>query len=256
MFEQSGGLLEEKVAIVTGGASGIGRATAELFARHGARVLIVDRDEDASEAAVTNLRDEGIAGDVDWLVHDISEEGAPEEIVGHAADFFGAVDILFNNAGVHGSGASLQEKMSDCLQVNLQAAYAFCIAAYRRMRETGGSIINNASVSGPLVGFASPHYDASKAGLVGLTRHLASQWGRDNVRVNAICPGFIQTPFIGPKWTENRLDMLKDDIALGRLGTPEEIAQVALFLASEASSYITGAAIPVDGGWTIHFHKY
>jgi NAD(P)-dependent dehydrogenase (short-subunit alcohol dehydrogenase family) len=124
------------------------------------------------------------------------------------------------------------------------------------MKETGGSIINTASISGPVVGFASPHYDASKGGLVGLTRHLASRYGRHNIRVNAICPGFIQTPFIGGYWTKERLKSVRADTALQRLGTPEEIARVALFLASDESSYVTGATIVADGGWTTHFARY
>jgi 3-oxoacyl-[acyl-carrier protein] reductase len=107
-----------------------------------------------------------------------------------------------------------------------------------------------------VVGFASAHYDASKAGLLGLTRNLASAWGTDGIRVNAICPGFIDTPFIGAQWTEERLLKVRRDTALGRVGTPEEVAQAALFLASDDASYVTGTALIVDGGWTVHYGKY
>jgi NAD(P)-dependent dehydrogenase (short-subunit alcohol dehydrogenase family) len=170
---------------------------------------------------------------------------------------FGRLDVLFNNAGVHGTGDTPETRWDHCLDTNLKPPYLASLAALPHMRKVGGgSIINTASISGPVVGFASPHYDASKAGLVGLTRSLASRFGKYNIRVNAICPGFIVTPFIGPGWTKQSLESVKADVALGRLGKPEEIAQVALFLASGESSYVTGAAIVADGGWTIHYARY
>lgn len=252
---QSKGRLVGKVAIITGGASGIGRASVELFVKEGASVLVVDRDDSQTEAIFRDIR--GLPGQAEFLKLNVAQPGQADYMVKAAVDRFGRLDVLFNNAGIHGSGMTPEEKWDDCLATNLKAVYQAGLAALEPMQKAGGgSIVNTASISGPIVGFASPHYDASKAGLVGLTRHLASQWGKYGIRVNSICPGFIMTPFIGERWTTERLEVLKQDIALGRLGDPKEVAQVALFLASDEASYVTGAAIVVDGGWTTHFAKY
>ncbi len=253
--KERGGRLQGKVAIITGGASGIGRASAELFAAEGAAVLIVDRDAAAGREVLDTIRSR--QGTAELLKLDVASDGAAEVMMDHAAQCLGTPTVLFNNAGVHGHGATPEERWDDCIATNLTAMHRACLAVLPHMRDAGGgAIINNASVSGPVVGFASPHYDASKGGVVGLTRHLASEWGEYDVRVNAICPGFIMTPFIGESWTQERLTALRRDIALGRFGTADEMAQVALFLASEESSYVTGATIVADGGWTIHYRKY
>lgn len=242
--------LSQKVAVITGGASGIGRAIVDLFVREGASVLVVDRD-------IPNKAEFTDTEQIEFLKMDIKLKKSGEVMIDKAVRRYGALHILVNNAGVHGSGATPEEKWDDCLAINLRAAYLNALAAIARMRESGGgTIINIASVAGAVVGFASAHYDASKSGLVGLTRHLASRWGRDGIRVNAICPGFIKTPFIGKSWTAKRLELLRRDIALGRLGSAEEIASVALFLASAESSYVTGTMIIADGGWTSHCVKY
>jgi len=244
------GRLNKKVAIITGGASGIGRAIVDLFVREGASVVVVDRDiPDKAEIAVTER--------IEFLKIDLKEGKSSELIVDRTIKRYGALHILVNNAGVHGSGATPEEAWDDCLEINLKAAYLNALAAMPQMRESGGgSIVNMASIAGAVVGFASAHYDASKSGLIGLTRYLASRWGRDGIRVNAICPGFIKTPFIGKAWTDEKLESIKRDTALGRLGSAEEMASVALFLASEESSYVTGTMIIADGGWTSHYVKY
>ncbi len=250
MAAQSG-VLSGRVAIITGAASGIGRACAQRFTDEGARVLAVDRNEEALAAAATQVTG------LEPLVLDVGAEGAAEAMVGVALERFGALHTLVANAGVHGRGPDPAARFDDAIATNLRAAYLAAHAAFPHLRGTAGaSVIFVASIAGAVVGFASPQYDASKAGLVGLTRHLASAWGRHGIRVNAICPGFIATPFIGPDWTEERLAAVRRDIALGRFGRAEEIADVAVFLASEAASYVTGAALVVDGGWTTHFAKY
>lgn len=244
------GRLNNKVAIITGGASGIGRAIVDLFVREGASVVVVDRDV-PNKAEFTNTEQ------IEFLKMDIKEEKSSEVMVDKAVRRYGALHVLVNNAGVHGSGATPEEKWDDCLEVNLKAAYLNALAAIPRMSKSGGgSIVNMVSIAGAVVGFASAHYDASKSGLIGLTRYLASRWGRVGIRVNAICPGFIKTPFIGKGWTGEKLESIRRDTALGRLGSAEEIASVALFLASEESSYITGTMIIADGGWTSHYVKY
>ncbi len=255
MSPQRTGRLAGKAAVVTGGASGIGEASAKLFAQEGASVLIADRDAGKGKEVQRAICAAGGRGE--FLILNIAEPGEAERMVETAVQEFGGLHVLLNNAGVHGAGETGEERWDDCLAVNLKAAYQACLAALPHMQSAGGgSIVNTASVSGPVVGFASPHYDASKGGIVGLTRNLASQWGQYGIRVNAICPGFIKTPFIGDWWTEERLEAVQRDVALGRLGNPEEIAQVALFLASDESSYVTGTAIVADGGWTTHFAKY
>ena len=246
-----GGRLEGKVAIVTGAASGIGEAAVRLFAEHGARVLAVD----LSGERLAELWAECEA--VESMQADLAIPAVADEIALEAVGSFGRLDIVFGNAGVHGSGATPGEKWEHCVEVNLTAAHRVAEATHPYVRDTGGgSVIFTASVSGPLVGFASAHYDASKAGLVGLTRHLASAWGRDGIRVNALCPGFIRTPFIGDYWTDERLRKVRGDTALGRLGEAEELAKAALFLASDDASYVTGTTLVVDGGWTVHYVKY
>ncbi len=244
------GRLTGRVAIVTGAASGIGLASAELFAAEGARVLLVDRKPEAGERALERVR---AHGEAELLAIDVSDDGAGHRVVREAVKRFGALDALLLNAGVHGSGATPAERFDSAIATNLRAVYLTAEAALPELCESGGSIVITASVAGAVVGFASPQYDASKAGLIGLARHLASPWGRHGIRVNALCPGFIETPFIGSGWSAEELAEVRRRTALGRFGTPEEIARVALFLASDDSAYITGAAIVADGGWTIHF---
>ncbi len=244
------GRLAGRVAIVTGAASGIGLASAELFAAEGARVLLVDRHDADLRSALDRIR---ARGEAEVLLTDVSADGAGERIVEAAVEHFGGLDVLMLNAGVHGSGATPAERFDSAIATNLRAVYLGAEAALPHLRDSGGSIVITASIAGGVVGFASPQYDASKAGLIGLTRHLASRWGRYGIRVNAICPGFIETPFIGAGWSAEKLAQVRGRTALGRLGTPEEIARVALFLASDDASYVTGAAIVADGGWTIHF---
>ncbi len=244
------GRLAGRVAVVTGAASGIGLSSAELFAAEGARVLLVDIAIKAGECALERVRAQGEAGS---FAIDVSEDGAGDAIVGEAVRRFGAIDILLLNAGVHGSGATPAERFDSAIATNLRAVYLTAEAAHSHLSKSGGSIVITASVAGAIIGFASPQYDASKAGLIGLTRDLASRWGRHGIRVNAVCPGFIETPFIGSDWSVEELAEVRRRTALERFGTPEEIARVALFLASEDSSYVTGAAIVADGGWTIHF---
>lgn len=254
MKNKKQGRLQGKVALITGAAAGIGRTSAELFAKEGASVLMVDRDDSAVKEILRKILSQN--GRAEFFKADLVSASQIKKMVVHAVRKFGTIDILFNNAGVHGIGSTPENIWDNCLAINLKAAYLASCEVLPYMRKNGGgSIINNASISGPVVGFASPHYDASKGGLTGLTRHLASTWGKYGIRVNALCPGFTMTSFTN-SWSEQKLKTIEKDVALGRLANPVEIARVALFLGSDDSSYITGASIVVDGGWTIHFAKY
>lgn len=248
--------LNGKVAIVSGGNSGIGRASAFVFASEGAKVVITDINDFNKGQILTEIGE--IGGEASFVKADIAEPENIKRIITGAVDDYGGLDVLFNNAGTGGTGQTVKDKWNHAIAVNLSSIFHASLVAIQYMRERGGgSIINTASVAGLKLGFAQPQYDASKAGIIGLTRHLASEYGRFNIRINSICPGLIDTPFAS-SITSNaaKMKLFKRDIALGRPGTAEEIANVALFLASDESSYITGTAIIVDGGWTIHGRKY
>jgi NAD(P)-dependent dehydrogenase (short-subunit alcohol dehydrogenase family) len=234
------GLLDHKVAIITGAASGIGKATAELYRCEGATVIACDR---TAGAGIT-LLDAGSEEDVDGLV---------EKTV---ADF-GGIDIVFANAGISGGMAGIFEQTSadwqEILKVNLIGPFLLIKYAAPHMKDRGGgSIICTASVAGLRAGAGGPAYSASKAGLIGLVKVAATQLAGSNVRVNAICPGLVETGMTAElyDWArstgrESRIGRLNP---MKRGGEPEEIASVALFLASDAASYVNGQAIAVDGG--------
>ncbi|MFB3826572.1 MAG: SDR family NAD(P)-dependent oxidoreductase [Bryobacteraceae bacterium] len=236
--------IENKVAIVTGAAHGIGRAIAEIFLEAGARVVIADVDEDAGRT---------LAG-AQFVKADVGSPADVQAVVAAAAGISGRIDVLCNNAARlgpnHASAEADDEEWECCLQVSLVGAQRFTSAVLPyMMRQREGSIINISSVQGLVAGRNSAAYTAAKHGLIGLTRSAAYDYGPHNIRVNAICPGAIQTR-ISPKPGDELYQRQISKTFLGRVGMPREVAEVALFLASDAASYITGAAIAVDGGWT------
>jgi NAD(P)-dependent dehydrogenase (short-subunit alcohol dehydrogenase family) len=247
--------LEGRVAVITGGASGQGRAAALRFSEAGARVVVADVD-DVGAAETAKLVEEG-GGEALALHADVSRRADNEAMVDAAAERFGRVDVLYNNAAVQMSGRLLECTDDDwdlTMATNLDAIFWACRAAIPRMLEGGGgSIINTASVLG-LVGSAGYcAYGAAKAGLVALTRQIAVEYG-PAIRANVIAPGSIDTPRFRKVADDMGMDrdaflaMLHKNIPLHRLGTADDVAGIAVFLASDQSAYTTGAVIPADGG--------
>ena len=236
--------LQDKVALITGAGSGIGRAIALEYAREGAKVLAADVAEDAGRAVADEVAAAG--GEARFRHCDVTKEDDVRAAVQTAVEAFGRLDIMVNNAGVS------QRDWDTTLAVNLSGVYYGCKHAAEWMAEHGGgSIINLASILG-LVGVGSEHpYVAAKHGVVGLTRNFAIAYAQRGVRVNCINPGFIETPMIKNIQDNPGLrQVLETQTPMGRVGRPEEVAKCALFLASDDSSYVTGAPLIVDGGWT------
>jgi NAD(P)-dependent dehydrogenase (short-subunit alcohol dehydrogenase family) len=246
--------LKGKVAIVTGASSGIGRAAVRLFAREGAAVVAADvQDPQGQELADDLARDQRPCS----FVHaDVSSELDIEGMVQFAMSSFGRLDVLFNNAGIEGEQAPTADATIDnwerVIAINLKSVFLGMKHAIPAMLRTGGgSIVNNASVAG-LVGFPGiPAYCASKGGVVQLTRTTALEYAAQGIRVNCLCPGVIDTPMV-QRFTHDDpvlAAQLTETEPVGRVGRPEEVAELALFLASDRSSFLTGAIIPVDGGF-------
>jgi NAD(P)-dependent dehydrogenase (short-subunit alcohol dehydrogenase family) len=240
--------LENKVAIVTGGAHGIGRAIAEVFAEAGARVVIADLDAEAGRAVAASLRN------ARFVPADVSVPADVEAVAAAAAGITGRIDVLCNNAAYlgpfHAAAEAGEQEWERSFRVSLLGAQRFIAAVLPYMvRQRAGSILNISSVQGLVGGRDSAAYTSVKHGLIGLTRSVAYDYGPHNVRANAICPGAIQTR-ISPRPGEELYQRQIGKTFLGRTGTPRDVAYAALFLASDAASYITGAILAVDGGWT------
>lgn len=253
--------LEEKSAIVTGGAMGIGFAIVKRFAEAGADVLLVDLDERAARAAAERLGKAG--GRVEALTADVGADDAPERIVSKCVESFGKVDVLVNNAGIFPRVPALEmtpELFDRVLRINLRGLVFLSRSAGLQMikQGRGGKIINIGSIDSlrpSMVGLAA--YDASKGGVLMFTRSFALEMAPHDVQVNAILPGGVATegasrPLEGSGMTKEQMEALVQTfvskIPLGRMGMPDEIAKVALFLASSGSTYMTGAHVVVDGG--------
>ncbi|WP_201864847.1 SDR family NAD(P)-dependent oxidoreductase [Microvirga soli] len=248
-------LLANKVCIITGAASqrGIGRATARLFSQHGGRVVIVDLDDGHAKAAAADLG-EGHLGFACDVTDKQSCQDAAERVVGE----FGRVDVLVNNAGITQPLKIMDIEPGNydaVLDVNLRGTLYMSQAVIPPMREQhSGSIVCMSSVSAQRGGgiFGGPHYSAAKGGVLGLAKAMARELGPDTVRVNSITPGLIQTDITGGKLTDELKVEIAKGIPLGRLGVADDVANACLFLASDLSSYITGAVIDVNGGMLIH----
>ena len=248
-------LLKDRTAIVTGAASkrGIGRATARLLAEHGARVAVLDLDEEASRITAAALSGRGHTG----IACDVTDRGRCLAAVTVVVERFGHVDILVNNAGISQPLRLMQiepDNYDAVLDVSLRGTLYMTQAVVPHMRHRkSGSIINMSSVSAQRGGgiFGGPHYSAAKGGILGLTKAAARELAPDNIRVNAICPSLIDTDIAATMSDERRKEVMAS-IPMGRPGRAEEVAGCCLFLASDLSSYVTGSEIDVNGGSHIH----
>ncbi len=249
--------LEDKVAIITGAASGIGRVTALLFAKEGAKLALADVDEQSLKDAVDRVGKEG--GTAVMKTTDVADEEQVSDLIAFSLETYSHVDILCNNAGVTGSFPSVEDEDAGdwrkVLDVNLMGAvYGTKHVAKHMQEQRSGSIVNIASVAGIRAGAGGNAYSASKAALINFTRTTACDLGKYNVRVNAVCPGLIETGMTKPIFDYARETGKESKLGyrceLLRYGRPEEIAAAILFLAGDEASYITGQALPVDGGNT------
>ncbi len=248
------GILEGKVAIITGAASGIGRATAQIFAREGAKLLLADLQEEAGNEIAQMARSAG--ADALFTRVDVANYAEVQAMVAKAVQSYGRLDCAFNNAGIDGRGGRIhectEENWNRVISINLTGVWLCMKAEITQMLKqgNGGAIVNTSSVAGLAGGAGLPAYIASKHGVAGLTRAAALEYGKHNIRVNAVCPGPIRTPMLG------RLLKRKDDVEaklaraepLKRLGEPSEIGETVAWLCSDRASFVHGLPMPVDGG--------
>ena len=249
--------LQDKVALITGGTSGIGQATAILFAKEGAKIAVTGRNETRGNVVTEQITKNG--GHAIFIPVDVRKNSDCQLAVDEILRDFGRIDILFNNAGVfypHTTLECSEEEWDEQIDINLKGTFLMSKAVLPHMiQQRGGVIINNSSGWGIVGGDAAVAYCASKGGVVLLTKAMAIDHGRQGIRVNCICPGDVDTPMLpedarmrGMKWEDYLAGCANRP--LGRIGTADEIAKAALFLASDDSSFMTGAALVVDGGGT------
>ncbi|ADD04096.1 putative oxidoreductase (short-chain dehydrogenase family) [Natrialba magadii ATCC 43099] len=259
--------LDGKTAIVTGGASGIGRKTAERFAAEGANVVVADVVTDGGEETVESIESAG--GSATFVETDVTDPDAVEAMVQTAVDTYGGLDIAHNNAGIEGETDPVAEQTEanwkQVMDINLTGVWLCLKYELQEMTANGdgdgdsdsdsdgvgGAIVNTSSIAG-LSAAGSSAYAASKHGVIGLTRVAATEYAEADVRVNAVCPGVIETPMVEQSAAENpeEIEQFVGMQPLNRMGTPEEIANAVVWLCSDEASFVTGNAYPVDGGFT------
>jgi NAD(P)-dependent dehydrogenase (short-subunit alcohol dehydrogenase family) len=248
--------LEGKVALITGGASGMGKIASTLFASEGARVVLTDVQDEAGEATAKEIRDAG--GEAHYVHADVSQASDAEAMVIAATETFGGLTILYNNAGIFASDDDSvtntgEDVWQRTIDINLKGVFLGCKYGVPAMIQSGGGSIINVASFVAWMGAAAPQiaYTASKGGVLSMTREIAVEFARKGIRCNALCPGPIDTPLLqellaDPARRQRRLV----HIPMGRFGQADELAKAALFLASDDSSYMTGASLIVDGGIT------
>lgn len=244
-----------KVALVTGAGSGIGRVSAQAFAAEGASVVVADVMTEGGEETVRLIK--GTGGNAVFVRADVSRASEVEAMVQRAVETYGRLDYAFNNAGIEGASAGTVDHPEDVwdrvLAINLKGVW-LCMKYEipEMLKHGGGAIVNTASVAGLIGSAGTVAYTASKHGVVGLTKTTALEFARQGIRVNAVCPGIIRTPMLERVFShrpgmEAQLTALEP---VGRIAKPEEVAQAVVWLCSDAASFMTAVALPVDGGWT------
>jgi NAD(P)-dependent dehydrogenase (short-subunit alcohol dehydrogenase family) len=250
------GLVAGKTILVTGGASGIGLATALLLAKEGANVVIADLQDEAGASALAEIIGTGAKAEYHHV--DVTQYDQVKALVEGIVHRYGRLDGAFNNAGIEGPGAKISKmKLEDwdkVVAVDLTSVFICIKVEIEQMlqQKHGGAIVNTSSIAGLIALQGSSGYNASKHGVVGLTKTAAVEYATKNIRVNAVCPGFIETPMWERTTTGNdrHKDALKSMVAVGRVAGAVELAQASVWLLSDRSSYVTGVALPVDGGYT------
>lgn len=250
------GKMQDKVILITGGSSGMGRATANLFAKEGARVVIASRGEERGKEALEEIK--RLGGEGIFIKADVSNEYQVEAMVGKAVSEYGRLDFAFNNAGVEGKGARLAKETMDMwnkiMDINLKGVW-LCMKyeILQMLKQGGGVIINNSSTSGLGGAPRLTIYSASKHGVIGLTKGAALEYISDNIRINAICPGIIKTPMHDErlKTTPGLEKIMLSMIPMRRFGKPEEVASAVMWLCSDDAAYVTGSTFLIGGGQAV-----
>ncbi len=241
-----------KIALVTGAASGIGKATAFLFADHGAKVVLSDIDDNEKKNLIKDIEERG--GEAIFVKADVSKAKDCENLAKQAIDNFGRIDIAFNNAGIGGNMQAIAdmsiEDWDKMIATNLSSVF-YCMKYQigQMLKQGSGTIINNSSILGS-VGFAgAAGYVAAKHGVNGLTQNAALEYSAQGIRVNAVGPGFIKTPLLDENLDEDTKKILAEKHAIGRMGEANEVAELVLWLSSDKSSFVSGGYYPIDGGY-------
>ncbi|MCI3936958.1 glucose 1-dehydrogenase [Chryseobacterium aahli] len=246
------GILHNKVALVTGAGSGIGLAIAQSYAKEGAKVIVSDINEEHGNQAVEKIKSEG--GEASFVKADTSKAEEVEALVKSTVEIYGRLDIACNNAGIGGeanqTGDYSLEGWKKVIHINLDGVFYGCKYELNQMEKNGGGVIVNiASIHGTVAAPLSSAYTSTKHAVVGLTKNIGAEYGKKNIRCNAVGPGYIDTPLLNQLDKEHK-DALISKHPMGRLGTSEEVAELVLFLSSEKSSFMTGGYYLIDGGYT------